>query len=67
MALTPWVVSEEWAATPWKSTRMTLTDLWPRTTRMLVGSPTIQPRGFKAGFGDGGDQVHTPRQPTSSS
>src|SRR5699024_913609 len=50
MALTPSGVSEEWAATPWKSTRKTFIDLCPRMTRMLGGGDRL----------DEVDRAHTP-------
>src|SRR5699024_978592 len=60
-------VSEEWAATPWKSTRKTFIDLCPRMTRMLEGSPTTQPRGASSAAVIALTRSMAPTHPTSSS
>ncbi len=67
IALTPWGVSDEWAALPRNVISTRLIDLWAAMTRMLVGSPTMQVEGRSPLATRSWTSCAPPPQPTSSS
>ena len=67
MALTALGARLEWALVPVTTARNRPPPLWPMTTCMLVGSPTMQKAGCTGIAAMRSSRLTTPVQPSSSS